>query len=515
MKTVRLSALFLVLLVFAGTWSCTKTPDPAPVAKNSDNTVATFAFNGLNPAVNATISGNNITATVPVGTNLTNLVPTISIPATATISPASGTAQNFSGPVTYTVKAQDGSTQAYTVTVSIQGVSIVSFAPTTGGAGTLVVINGVGFSGVSTENKVTINGANANITASSPTQITVQIPDRAGAGNLVVAVGAKQATSASAFNYQYQLGSNTTVFTTSLGRLFQSIATDPDDGTIYASDRANSAVVIIRPNGASQSISLRDELNVIHASMTGISIIKTGVSGIDNKMMVVTNEAKGVYYYSLGAFSTTTSILRGDVFQATTDVYKNPTAIVGVSQSPTVIRPLNGTYYMACFGNSSIVRSTRLNGVTQSPSIVGSGAGFNAGSVPTTNAKFNGVVGIFLKNNLLYVADEGNHAIRVVDYNAGTVNTLIGNGTAGNVDGAVGAVRLNLPSNVVVDNAGLVYVTDRGNGKLRVYDPRSQTSQTLLSGLNAPYGLTIDNNGTLYLGEWGQGTNRILKLTVK
>jgi YVTN family beta-propeller protein len=77
------------------------------------------------------------------------------------------------------------------------------------------------------------------------------------------------------------------------------------------------------------------------------------------------------------------------------------------------------------------------------------------------------------------------------------------------------ATRFNLPANVVVDNTGLIYVTDRGNGRLVVIDPRSQTSQTLLTGLNTPYGLTIDNAGTLYLGEWSSGTNRVLKLTVK
>ncbi|MEZ0610201.1 IPT/TIG domain-containing protein [Fibrella sp. WM1] len=511
MKSVFIKSVqFLTLLLLLGTFptGCKKTDDPV-AAKSSDKSITAFAFNSLSPAVNATISGNTITATVPVGTNLSALAPTIALPTGAVVSPASGVAQNFANPVTYTVTAEDGTTQTYTVTVSIQGVSIVSFAPTSGGAGTTVVINGAGFSNVSTDNKVTINGQNAAITASRTDQITVQIPERAGSGNLVVAVGGRQATSASAFAYQYQIATNTTLFSSS-GRAFQSTAVDPDDGTVYASDRTNSAVIIMKPNGSVSAATLTDGTNK-HASLTGITILKTGLGGSADKYLVATNEAKGVYSYSFPNLSYWTSV------QANDAIYNAPTSVAVVSQSPSGSYPTNGTYYMACFGNSTIVRTNRNNGIVSGATTVGSAGskGFNAGQVSSTNARFNGVVGIFLKNNLLYVADEGNHAVRVVDYNAGTVSTLFGNGTAGNADGAASAVRLNLPSNVVVDNSGLVYVTDRGNGRLRVFDPRSQTSQTLLSGLNAPYGLSIDNSGTLYLGEWGSGTNRVLKLTVK
>jgi IPT/TIG domain/NHL repeat len=391
---------------------------------------------------------------------------------------------------------------------------INTFAPTEGGAGAAVVINGEGFSSVSTDIKVTINGKAATITASNPQQITIQMPEKAGTGNIVIDVKGKQATSPSAFSYKYQIATNT-----ELNRYadnFQSVAVDPDDGTVYASMRGLSYVSIIRPNGVKQYVYLTDNANAKHASLTGISILKTGVGGTYDKILLATNEAKGIYYYALNTITaTTTTLSPTGVFQANDAIYNAPTSVVGVSQTPTASAFLNGTYYMACFGNSSIVRSVRKDGVTSSPSIVGAGTGFNTGTVTTTNAKFSGPVGIFLKNNLIYLADEGNHAIRVVDYDGGKVTTLFGTGAAGNVDGAFGAVKLNLPANVVVDDNGLIYVTDRGNSSLRVFDTRSQTSQTILTGLNAPYGLTIDKAGTLYLSEWGQGTNRILKLTVK
>ena len=67
----------------------------------------------------ATISGTNITWTVPYGTDVSNLSPTYTISALATAAPAGGSVRNFTTPRTYTVTAQDLSTKTYTVTVNI------------------------------------------------------------------------------------------------------------------------------------------------------------------------------------------------------------------------------------------------------------------------------------------------------------------------------------------------------------------------------------------------------------
>jgi hypothetical protein len=55
---------------------------------------------------------------MPFGTSKTNLVPTVTVSAAASVSPTSGTAQDFTSPKTYTVTAEDGSTQDYVVTVN-------------------------------------------------------------------------------------------------------------------------------------------------------------------------------------------------------------------------------------------------------------------------------------------------------------------------------------------------------------------------------------------------------------
>lgn len=119
----RLLMSFLFIIGLNSVWSCKDkiTPSPTPVTKSSVKDITRFSFAALSPAVDATIdaSAKTIKAEVPVGSDLTKLVPTIAVSDKATVSPATGVVQDFSKAVTYTVTAEDGTTQAYTVTVSI------------------------------------------------------------------------------------------------------------------------------------------------------------------------------------------------------------------------------------------------------------------------------------------------------------------------------------------------------------------------------------------------------------
>ncbi|RZT96527.1 surface protein [Ancylomarina subtilis] len=98
---------------------------------NDEKAISSFIFEGLNPKVSATIdeTGSTITAKVPMGTNLT-LTPIIAISENATISPASGTAIDFTKPVNYTVTAEDGTTKTYVINV-IETIPFISVWKTT------------------------------------------------------------------------------------------------------------------------------------------------------------------------------------------------------------------------------------------------------------------------------------------------------------------------------------------------------------------------------------------------
>jgi hypothetical protein len=86
---------------------------------SSAKEITGFVFDAFDPDVAGDIDegAKTVTATVPSGTNLSALTPTVTHTG-ASVSPASSTSQDFSVPVTYTVTARNGSAAAYTVTVT-------------------------------------------------------------------------------------------------------------------------------------------------------------------------------------------------------------------------------------------------------------------------------------------------------------------------------------------------------------------------------------------------------------
>ncbi|MBX2954428.1 MAG: DUF5018 domain-containing protein [Leadbetterella sp.] len=99
------------------------TPPGGTTSKSSAKAISKFSFAGLSPAVEGTIdeTAKTIKATVPATADITKLAPSVTVSAKATVSPATGVTQDFSKDVTYTVTAEDGTVQAYKVSVSKTG----------------------------------------------------------------------------------------------------------------------------------------------------------------------------------------------------------------------------------------------------------------------------------------------------------------------------------------------------------------------------------------------------------
>jgi sugar lactone lactonase YvrE len=123
----------------------------------------------------------------------------------------------------------------------------------------------------------------------------------------------------------------------------------------------------------------------------------------------------------------------------------------------------------------------------------------------------------------LYIADQNNHAIRVVEPN-GTITTFAGGNGAGftvNCDGmAAVSVQLNMPADVYFDvDSGLLYIADTGNHVVwkvdnhgLIYRIAGQLGQSGTSGegglatlarLNGPTGVTTDSGGLVYIADTG------------
>ncbi|MBR1513577.1 MAG: DUF5018 domain-containing protein [Bacteroidales bacterium] len=94
---------------------------------NADNEKRILSFKVVEPACTGVINeaAKTVTLTFPEDTDVTQLVPEIEVSEGATIDPASGVAQDFTNPVSYTVTAQNGSTAVYTVTAIVETGEIV------------------------------------------------------------------------------------------------------------------------------------------------------------------------------------------------------------------------------------------------------------------------------------------------------------------------------------------------------------------------------------------------------
>ncbi len=89
--------------------------DGEATIQSTDNSMTDFAI----PGGTVYLDGSNLDVVMPTGTDVKSLTPTFTIHEKAAAQPASGTAQDFSEPVTYTVTSESGEKQTYTVTVYV------------------------------------------------------------------------------------------------------------------------------------------------------------------------------------------------------------------------------------------------------------------------------------------------------------------------------------------------------------------------------------------------------------
>ncbi|HEX8610099.1 MAG TPA: NHL repeat-containing protein [Telluria sp.] len=172
-----------------------------------------------------------------------------------------------------------------------------------------------------------------------------------------------------------------------------------------------------------------------------------------------------------------------------------------------------GNLYVADTGNNAI-RKVTPQGVVST--IAGGGvAGYLDGAVGV--AMFNGPVGVAVdKAGVVYVADTYNDRIRAIAPD-GTVRTIAG-GAPGYVDGPLAAAQFDTPTSVVADAKGNLYVADTSNGAVRKLAPDGQVSTVAIAPddaekplLRRPVALALTHDGFLYVGDIWRG--RILQVS--
>jgi hypothetical protein len=102
--------------------------------------------------------------------------------------------------------------------------------------------------------------------------------------------------------------------------------------------------------------------------------------------------------------------------------------------------------------------------------IAGTGvAGFSGDGGPALAAQLNNVRDLELgPDGRLYLADTENHRVRAIDLEAGTIDTVAGGGTQGDLGDGVTArqIALSRPMGIAFDHAGALYVSDTFNSRI-------------------------------------------------
>ena len=183
---------------------------------------------------------------------------------------------------------------------------------------------------------------------------------------------------------------------------------------------------------------------------------------------------------------------------------------------------INGNLYIADPGSSAIRFINKQTGIVTTIAGMMSTQGSSGDNGPATSATLYGPQGINLDaiHNVLYIADQGNHKIRLVTFSTGIITTYAGTGFQGSFGDGGSAInaQLNSPNGVASDgSSGNVYISDYQNNKIRKVNsagiittyagggmsfPGDGLQATAVT-LSYPQGIAADKFGNVYIADTG------------
>jgi sugar lactone lactonase YvrE len=195
----------------------------------------------------------------------------------------------------------------------------------------------------------------------------------------------------------------------------------------------------------------------------------------------------------------------GDSGPATSAKIASPTAIVA---DPT------GNLYFADRDNHCVRKIDTAGDIT---TIAGSGIeGYDGDGGPATSALLDSPTGVALdRAGNLFVADTNNHRIREVSN--GIITTYAGTGVASfcGDGGPPASACLFFPKGIAFDSSGGLYIADSGNNRVRLITggiistiagaafqgDAGDGGPAAAAALDVPSGVMVDSSGTLYIAD--------------
>lgn len=398
--------------------------------------------------------------------------------------------------------------------------TLSNIVPTSGPKTTMVNINGSNF-GTNIDNiRVSFNSVEALVQSVTDTRITCIVPARAYTGLVKVIVDGTELIGPE-FEYlisEFQVSTfagsiNGFADGTGIDAQFsypRGIAID-NEGNLYITDTGNHKIRKISPNGIVSTI----------AGSTEGDADGTGTDAQFNSPDGIAVDSQGNLYVSdyennkirkitpIGAVTTLAGNTAGYADGTGADArFLGPAGITIDSQD---------NLYVADNINNRIRKVTQNGVVTTFAGSIEGDANGNG-----TNAQFYGPQGITTdRQGNLYVTDAGNYKIRKIS-SSGEVTTIAG-GTEGNADGTGTDAQFYVPLGITVDSQGNLYIADSYNHRIRKILPDgsvitiagSSIGDTDGTGANSkfhyPIKITVDTHDNLYITD--RGNHKIRKIT--
>jgi hypothetical protein len=177
--------------------------------------------------------------------------------------------------------------------------------------------------------------------------------------------------------------------------------------------------------------------------------------------------------------------------------------------------PASATVFIADSQNN---RVRMINGSGNISTVAGNGIGlFGGDGGLATSANLKNPTGVAVFTNLLYIADNQNNRIRMVNLTTGIITTVVGTGAAGSGGdgGPATSAQLNGPYGVAVDGTGNLFIADTNNNRIREVSAGIITTvagngivgnggdggPATSAQLYHPAGVAVDNLGNIYIAD--------------
>jgi len=388
------------------------------------------------------------------------------------------------------------------------GLQVSAVDPPHGPALTRVTLSGSGFSAAPSEDHVELNNMTCTVVAATPTELTVEVPRRAGSGTFQVTVQADTAASP-IFTYDVTSVTVGTIAGSSFGFVddvgaaarFASPAGVAIDqaGTIFVADAGNHAIREVFSDGSVVTLAGGTE-----GAADGKGVLAQFYEPSD----LAFDSGGNLFVIDPGSPSGTPSYLR----KIAPDGVVSTALSAGLSVATGVTSGGGQLLVIADRGNSRILADDLGTGTLDV--VAGGTVGDLDGTGTAARFQFPSRL-TFCPDGNLFVADTNNMKIRKIAP-GGVVTTYAGSETGVSyADGDLTTARFLFPAGLACDESGKLYVADSENNAIRMITPSGIV--TTLAGhpgspgyadgdgatakFSLPAGIAVEADGALVIGE--------------